>query len=185
VRRGFKADAERTALQLRSQLDLGRDQPLDLLGLAKLQTATIRSADELVDIEKLKRLEEIQPGAFSACTFTLPDGSVVVYNPLSSLGRRNSDIGHELAHLILKHPVRNVERLGALTFTTCDPEEEQEANWLAGALLLPRDTLSRAVRRGLTADDIANEHLVSLQMANFRLRATGVLLQQKARTRVR
>lgn len=183
MRRGFKAEAERTALQLRTELGVGLDEPLDLLELAKLLNVVVRGADALVDLEKLKRLEAIQPGAFSACTFTMPDGSVVAYNPLSSLGRRNSDIGHELAHLVLKHPVRNVERLGSLTFTTCDPEEEQEANWLAGALLLPRDTLARAVRRGLTAEGIAADHSVSLQMANFRLRATGVLIQARASAR--
>lgn len=183
MRRGFKAEAERTALQRRAELGVALDEPLDLLKLAGQLNVVVRSADELVDLEKLKRLEAIQPGAFSACTFTTPNGSVVAYNPLSSLGRRNSDIGHELAHLLLKHPVRNVERLGSLTFTTCDPEEEQEANWLSGALLLPRDTLARAVRRGLTAEDLATAHSVSLQMANYRLRATGVLIQARASAR--
>ena len=76
-----------------------------------------------------------------------------------------------------------VERLASLAFTTCDPEEKQEANWLAGALLLPRDTLARAVRRGLTAEDLATIHSVSLQMANYRLRATGVLIQARTSAR--
>jgi len=183
VRRGFKAEAERTALSLRSDVGIGPDEPLDLRKLGEHLNVMIRPADELVALDKIKRLEAIQPGAFSACTFTLPTGSVVVYNPLNSLGRRNSDIGHELAHLILKHPVRSVERLGALTFTTCDPEEEQEANWLAGALLLPRDLLAKAVRRGATAEQLTESHSVSLQMANFRLRATGVLIQANARKR--
>lgn len=177
MRRGFKAEAERTALKLRKDIGVGLDEPLDLGKLAEHLSAVIRPADELVDLDKIKRLEAIQPGAFSACTFTLPTGSVIAYNPLSSLGRRNSDIGHELAHLILRHPVRTVERLGALTFTTCDPEEEQEANWLAGALLLPRDALTKAVRRGTTAEELTAIHSVSLQMANYRLRATGVLIQ--------
>ena len=37
-----------------------------------------------------------------------------------------------------------------------------------------------AVGRGLTAEDLATAHSVSLQMANYRLRATGVLIQARA-----
>ena len=55
--------------------------------------------------------------------------------------------------------------------------KEQEANWLAGCLLLPRQLLYAAVRRGYGAADIADTYRVSEQMAAFRLRTTGVLRQ--------
>ncbi len=45
--------------------------------------ATVRRADQLTTREKLETLEEIQPGAFSACTFTIGDKHVIVYNPLA------------------------------------------------------------------------------------------------------
>ena len=60
---------------------------------------------------------------------------------------------------------------------TCDAEEEQEANWLAGCLLLPRRLLYLAARRGLGGAEIAQAYNVSEQMASFRLRTTGVLRQ--------
>jgi hypothetical protein len=31
-----------------------------------------------------------------------------------------------------------IQQVGGLSFFTCDPDEEQEANWLAGCLLLAR-----------------------------------------------
>ncbi|MEV2240141.1 ImmA/IrrE family metallo-endopeptidase [Micromonospora sp. NPDC049891] len=119
----------------------------------------------------------MQPGAFSACTFEISDRRIIVWNPLSSSARRSSDIAHELGHILLKHQVQNVHVVGEMTFFGCDPEEEQEANWLAGCLLLPRQLLLTHVRRGMSAEDIAEEFLVSVPMVNYRLRVTGTLQQ--------
>ena len=82
----------------------------------------------------------------------------------------------------MSHSVKDVEQLGGLSFFTCDPDEEQEATWLAGCLLLPRELLLRSLRRGMNAEAIAAANEVSLQMANFRLRTTGVQRQLAARS---
>src|SRR5207247_7901338 len=111
--------------------------------------AEVRCADELTTLEKLQTLEEMQPGAFSACTFSIGDRHIVVYSPLASEGRTQSDIAHEVAHIILRHSMSTVQKIAGLSFFTCDPDEEQEANWLAGCLLLPRRLLYLAARRGL------------------------------------
>jgi Zn-dependent peptidase ImmA (M78 family) len=100
---------------------------------------------------------------------------------LASEGRTQSDIAHEVAHILLKHEVKMVETIGGLSFFTCDAEEEQEANWLAGCLLLPRRLLYAAAKRGLNAEQIARSYGVSEQMAAFRLRTTGVARQLNAR----
>lgn len=181
MRRGFKAEAERTADMLRSELGLRATDRLDPDALARHVGAGVRCADELTDRAKLEELEELQPGAFSACTLTLGERHVIVYSPLASVGRRSSDICHEAAHIVLGHEVGEVERVGTLTFFTCDPDEEQEANWLAGCLLLPRPLLLAAARRGLSPAEIAEEYGVSEQMARFRLRTTGVQRQLEAR----
>ncbi len=172
MRRGFKAEAERTAQRTRSGMGLRPAEPMDSLELAKHAGAEVRSADQLVT-------------AFSACTFTIGDRRVIVYSPLASPGRRQSDIAHEVAHILLSHAVQQVQQVGGLCFFTCDPEEEQEANWLAGCLLLPRQLLYQAARRGLDAADIAERYGVSEQMAAFRLRTTGVLRQLSASSRTR
>jgi len=66
--------------------------------------------------------------------------------------------------------------------TVVYPEEEQqeEANWPAGCLLLPRRLLYLAAKRGLGATDIAEAYTVTETMAAFRLRTTGVLRQLQA-----
>lgn len=123
----------------------------------------------------------MQPGAFSACTFALGDRHVIVFSPLASMGRRHSDIAHELAHILLKHEMKTIEKIGEAIFHTCDPDEEQEANWLAGCLLLPRPLLMKEARAGRTSREIAERYEVSDQMAAYRLRATGVVRQLQAR----
>jgi Zn-dependent peptidase ImmA (M78 family) len=183
MRRGFKAEAERLAAQVRTEMGLGAYKPMDIMALARQVGAQLRTADELTSLTKLEELEALQPGAFSACTFDLGTRKVIVVSPLATDERRRSDASHEASHLLLVHGVREVEQLSGLSFFTCDPDEEQEANWLAGCLLLPRDLLVRSLKNGLDAAAIAEANTVSIQMANFRLRATGVERQIAASRR--
>lgn len=179
MRRGFKAEAERLAARLRGNLGLPSNAAVDLSQLAAHIGVETRSADELVERTALELLEELQPGCFNAASFHMPDGRIVaVLNPVaSSPARRRSDLAHELAHVLLKHEIRQVHRIGGFTFFDCDPEQEDEANWLAGCLLLPRPLLLTAVRRGLSAEEVAEANGVSPQMALFRLNASGVYFQ--------
>jgi IrrE N-terminal-like domain len=185
MRRGFKAEAERLADRTRAQMGL---QPVDRLvvrDLADHLQVEVFAADQLVDRAKLEDLNRLQPGAFSAATFHLPGGrTVAVYNPYNGPARTNSDIAHELAHVLLDHDVRELQQLAGHTFFICDPEQEEEANWLAGCLLLPRLLLLRELFAGADAATVAAKHQVSVPMARFRLNASGVLLQaRRARSR--
>lgn len=180
MRRGFKAEAERLAEKVRGDMGKRPADPLDAVELARHAGADVRRADELTSLEKLQTLEELQPGAFSACTFTVGAQHVIVYSPLASAGRTQSDITHEVAHIVLAHSMKSVQTLGGVSFFTCDADEEQEANWLAGCLLLPRQLVYLAAKRGLDSAEIADAYKVSEPMASFRLRTTGVMRQLDA-----
>lgn len=178
MRRGFKAEAERLAARTLAQLGGKPDKPVDIRTLAQHLRVTVISAADVIDLADLRELEALQPGAFSAATFHLPGNQVVaVFNPLNEPGRTNSDIAHELAHILLSHEVREVQQLAGHTFFTCDPEQEEEANWLAGCLLLPRPLLLREAYAGTSVDLLAARYKVSPTMARFRLNTSGVLLQ--------
>ena len=141
----------------------------------------VRAGDELVPRERFRELERIQPESFSACTLRpSPERVVVVYNPLSARSRRSSDLAHELAHILLDHELSRLERLGDVTFFSCDAIQEEEAGWLSGCLLLPRALLLAEVRRGTSAKEIAKKCGISEQMAQYRLNVTGVLRQKRA-----
>lgn len=154
------------------------DEALDPFAIASHLGIRVVPADTLVPREKLERLAAIQPDAWSAASFKKPTGEVVmVTNPLSSTGRTNSDLAHEIAHILLQHKTGSIERLGSIAFFTCDDTQEEEANWLAGCLLLPRPILLKAARAGWSAEQLAEHCNVSIPMARFRLNASGVLIQ--------
>lgn len=180
MRRGFKTEAERLANSIRERQGLGSHEPVSLEQAAGELGVRIVAADELVERSRLVELDELQHDAFSAATFRLPGARsehVIVYNPLSSLGRSRSDQAHELAHILLNHDVRTMERIGTMQFLTCDLEQEEEANWLGGCLLLPRPLLLKAAKASLSPAEVAERFHVSEQMARFRLNASGVLVQ--------
>ena len=185
MRRGFKAEAERKAESIRLDMGIALTSKLDSTLLANHVGAVVRRADELTNQRKLAALNALQPGAFSACTFRVKGQSVIVYNPLASLGRTQSDIAHEVAHIVLQHELQTVQNISGVSFFTCDPDEEQEANWLAGCLLLPRKLLMDAAMHELSPIEIAQEYGASRAMADFRLRATGVLQQINAARQLR
>ena len=181
LRRGFKSEAERIARGLRSDMDLNAAESVAPEDLANLLGIEIRAGDELVKRERFQELDRIQPDSFSACTFRpSPERVVIVYNPLSTKSRRRSDLAHELAHILLDHELSRLERLGDVTFFSCDAIQEEEAGWLSGCLLLPRALLLAETRRGVSTEEIARKCGVSKQMAQYRLNVTGVLRQRRA-----
>jgi Zn-dependent peptidase ImmA (M78 family) len=66
-----------------------------------------------------------------------------------------------------------------------DQKDEDEANWLAWALLLPREGLLSCKNSRLTVPQIAERYGVTDTLVNFRLRMTGVEAQFKAASRHR
>ena len=184
LRRGFKSEAERIVQGVRADLGLARLEPLPLDPLADLLGVEVIAGDDLIPRARFADLDRIQADCFSACTFRPSPGQVVVvFNPLSASTRRKSDIAHELAHVLLNHDLSRIEKLGGITFLSCDSVQEEEATWLSGSLLLPREMLTAEVREGLDAEEIAHKHGVSVAMARYRLNATGVLRQNTARVK--
>jgi Zn-dependent peptidase ImmA (M78 family) len=178
LRRGFKTEAERIAADLRSDLGFEEKDALDPVDVAKRRGIEVVSADALVPRSRLEQLDALQPGCFSACTFKpSPRRTVIVYNPLNAKTRMKSDVAHELAHVLLDHRLSRLERLGDATFFVCEAAQEEEANWLAGCLLLPRALLLDLVKKGFDHDRIAERCGVSPQLALWRVNVTGVQRQ--------
>lgn len=190
MRRGFKTEAERHATSLRTQIGASEYETIRLPALARHLKVSVLSAERVLGgLDLLTALHEEQPGVWSAATLPVPGRTVVVYNPINFEGevldparaqrdgRTRSNVAHEFAHLILRHELRQIQRIGDHTFFACDHEQEDEANWLAGALLLPRPLLVAAARRGDTAEQIEKANFVTAQMATFRLNTTGARMQ--------
>jgi Zn-dependent peptidase ImmA (M78 family) len=174
LRRGFKAEAERTATALREQLGLKPHDLIDITQLAKHLDVAVVSADELIDVGRLEEIERIQAFAFSACTFHIQGRNIIVTNPLRQPGRRVSDIAHELAHLILRHDLTEIRVVAGVPFRTCRADQEEEATALGGTILLPRPLLLKAARNGHDTATIARLYGVTDEMARYRYNTTGI-----------
>lgn len=181
LKRGFKAEAEREAARFRKELGLAPNDRLDPRELARHLGVSIVDAGELVDVADLEELEHLQAFAFSAATFEIQDKKIIVVSPLRNAGRQNSDIAHELAHVMLKHDLSEVREVDGMPFRTCRPDEEEEATAFGGTLLLPRPLLLSAARRRASIEQIASQYEVTVEMARFRFNATGVAKQAVAR----
>lgn len=178
LRRGFKAEAERTAVRLRSELGLPQTAQIDLDVLAAHLDVKVVAGDTLIGLEPFEELEALQVGVFSAATFDIGGRHVIVTNPLTTERRRRSDVAHELAHIILEHTLAEIREVAGVPFRSCVPEEEEEATALGSTILLPRPLLVAATRSGVTnPENLAVAQNVSVEMARFRLHSTGVLTQ--------
>ncbi len=184
MERGFKSRCEEMAHSLRLELDLDPTAPLSPDQLASFLDVSIWSVMELdLPPEDICQLVDEDPDAWSAITVSTSRREAIIVNPRHRGGRYSSDVMHELAHLLLGHQPSTVFFAGSeeLALRGYDSAAEEEANWLAGALLLPREALVWAQRRRVTDADICERYGVSNQMLSFRRRVTAVDRQFRKR----
>jgi len=184
-RRGFKTWSEQTALRARQKLQLSPSSPLDPLRLAELLGVFVLQPNDLSDLgEELRlRLVNVHRDCWSA--ITVSDGSchLIVVNSSHAKTRLNSSLAHEIAHIILGHEpsMMFMNSTSRMALRTYNEEQEEEANWLGGCLLLPREALMLIRRIGRSDEDACSEYGVSSAMLRFRFNVTGVDAQLRHR----
>lgn len=185
--RGFKAWAERTATSIRTELGLSKTAPLEPARLAEHLDVVLWTCADVPGItpDILQQLAVNDPWGWSAVTVAVEGRIIVVCNDRKSGGRQASDITHELAHVILSHEPATVilSESVDLSMRTFDQKQEDEANCLAWALLLPRDALFDARKSRLSVDSIATTFGVTETLVQYRLRMTGIDVQLQRRRR--
>jgi hypothetical protein len=184
--RGFKAWAERTAAAVRRDLGLSFEQALEPRRLAAhLGIQVINPLTDLPGLapDILNQLLENDPWGWSAATLQIGDRAIVIFNPRKSKGRQASDIIHELAHVMLGHEPATLvfSEDGQIATRTFDQRQEDEANWLGWALLLPREALVVARRSRMLNAQIAEAYGVTEKLVGYRLQMTGVDVQLRRR----
>jgi Zn-dependent peptidase ImmA (M78 family) len=91
-------------------------------------------------------------GEWSAVSIYQGESCLVIYNPTHSVGWQASDVMHELAHLLLDHKPSTVvlSQDGVFAIRSYNQKQEEEVDWLACCLLLPRTALVYCARLRLT-----------------------------------
>lgn len=173
LERGFKSDANATAREIREELGLSLLDRLDPWQLAAHLQIPVTALSEMEPEAQnaVHRLHDLEPDAFSALTVFHGSRRWIVHNDAHSLGRQASDLAHELAHALLHHPPTP-----ALDENGCrdwNQDIEDEANWLAGAMLITEDAALSIVRKRTPLQVAAQELGVSMKMMQWRINVTG------------
>lgn len=179
--RGFKTWCEKYSIQTRQELGLKATSPLDPFLLAKKLGITVWTPDDVLGLSRaakeiLLRNDGKTPSCWSAVTLVIKNRVLVILNSSHSPARQASDLTHELAHQIRGHEAQEVDvsSEGLMLLKSYEKLQEEEADWLAGCLLLPRDALISIRKRRLDPAQAAIEYGVSARMLTYRMAMTGV-----------
>ena len=189
MRRGFKSWCERAAAEYREALGVPMAAALDPHALAEHLSVRVVLPEDVPGVApaNLMRLRGAT-GRASWSGVTISQGGVrlVILNSGHPGTRQANSLAHELAHIILNHTSDDVQvsQEGFLFRNRFDKGQEEEADWLAGCLLVPREGLLRAYWRKRSPAALAQHFGVSQKLLDWRLRMTGITrLARRATTR--
>ncbi len=174
---GFKAKAERIAVDFREELDFKVHDPLSAFDLAKHLKITVQNPIQAGLTKSEANILMRKGSGWSGLTLVNKDDQhIIIYNSYESPGRQQSTVMHELAHVICEHalPEPKIIANQILPLRTYDPVFEEEANSLGGSLQIPRAGLLWALKRKMTVSEISDHFLASEAMVTFRINTTGV-----------
>lgn len=175
---GFnKAELERTAAEVRGELGHGPLDPLNTRALCDLLALPVQKVSDFVDANpSIAVLLGPCASQFSACTIHLDRRRLIIVNDAHELPRIASSLAHECSHAILGHPPGSA--FDGMGCRSHNKQIEDEASWLAGALLVTSEAALRAERFN-DAQRMAASLGVSEQMMQYRINVTGAGLRVK------
>jgi len=183
--RGFKTKCENLSAEIRKKLDLDKSDSLSPEALAEYLGVYLLKPTEIDLLSEKSRLQLLQKdtSSWSAVTISYLGTDLIAYNPTHSPWRYSSDIMHELSHVILAHKPSQIVILSPdsqIALRDYNQDLEEEATWLSGCLLLPREALISIKRSGISNKAACFKYSVSMDLLTFRLNKTGVNYQIKA-----
>ena len=173
LRRGFKSEANEIARQVRRELGLGLSAPLDPWKLAAYLDIPVENLGSMKAeaAQAVRQFTQKDHEAFSAVTVFYGYKRLIVVNDAHSRGRQASSVAHELAHSLLWH--EPAPAFGGDGTREWNSEQEEEAQWLAGALLISEEAALIIVRDKLTLEVAVQRYGTSIDMVRGRINVTG------------
>lgn len=171
MRRGFKTEAKRLALELRSEIGLDAHTPFDPYAFATEYGIRVV---QLSDLGGDARDHFLRADGSALSGALIPDGTamIILENDAQPLTRRRTTMCHELAHVVLEHQF-GVSLSGDERRCGLGGDQEAEADWLSGEMLIPTDGAFRLARANATDERAAGEYAVSLAVARWRMNHSG------------
>jgi len=179
--RGYKTWCEKYSVNTRTKLSLLPHAPLDTVALAKHLGVRVWMPSDVPGLSTdalniLLRNDGKTASCWSAVTLVVGTKVLVILNSSHSPARQASDLAHELSHRIRGHEAQevHVSEDGIMLLKSYDKAQEEEADWLSGCLLLPREALIHIKRNKLPDAEAATRYGVSQKMLSYRFAMTGV-----------
>lgn len=179
--RGYKTWCEKYAAACRKAANLAAHDPLDMRVVAEQLKVRVWTPNDVPGlshqaVEILLRNDGVTPSCWSALTLIVGSKTLIILNSSHSPARQQSDLAHELAHMIRGHTAEevSVSEDGLMLLKSYEKQFEEEADWLAGCLLLPRDALVHIKRSGISEQVALAAYGVSQRMLSYRMARTAV-----------
>jgi hypothetical protein len=176
MRRGFKTEARKLALELRAELGLDAYEQFDPYSMADEYGIPILQLGDLGEDpaarEAAAHYTQSGSAVFSAALVPIGNRRFILDNDEHDPRRRRNSVSHEMSHLVLEHEFSEV----LLTADGCralSRDKEDEADWLGGELLIPYDAAERAARLDWEDEQVADVYNVSIPLARMRMNYSG------------
>ena len=175
-RHGFKAESNRTARELRVEMNVRPEHPLCPWKLAAHLAVPILKFTELPDCEEKKYLMRATgKKEFSATVCYEGIRAFIVNNDVHDIKRQASNVAHELTHVLLGHlPAPPFDEAGKRDFLA---EIEDEAEWLGPTLLVSEDAALSAYKliqsKSHTITSLSDEWKITEDVLRMRMNLVG------------
>jgi hypothetical protein len=181
-KRGFKKWSDDKAIDLRKNMGLISSAPLCAFELCEHLEIPLLRPENVPGISQELLTVLLKPGEtyWSAASIPITDNDyIIIHNPIHSPARQQSDIMHEVAHILCGHVVPPEKKATGLSgfLRNHDEAQENEAEWLGACLQLPRPALLWALKKKMKMEEIGNFFQASVEMVRYRINITGVKKQ--------
>jgi Zn-dependent peptidase ImmA (M78 family) len=176
------------ATAVRAEMGLDGRAPLDSRDLATHLDIPLHPVSELEGNGVVGAIRHVHANTSVLSAMTIFPAwprrhRLIIFNDANSDARQNSDVAHELSHGLLLHEPRSAIVNGCRDYSRA---EEDEAAWLSGCLLVPREAALMVAMAGTQMAISAVDYGVSTQMMTYRVNVTGARRQaDRARARRR
>jgi hypothetical protein len=171
-----KAACKRLAAELRAEIGLGPMDALDPWKLADLYGIQVIAVSSLPLTSEIRDHFIVgRPEVFSGALVPVGSGAVIIENDAHPDARRRSTMGHEIAHVVGEHKF-GTSLVNERGCRLADQMQEDEAAEIGGELLIPFEAAKKLARDNATNEEVALQFGVSIEMARWRMDATGARL---------
>lgn len=173
-KRGFKTKAEELAIYYREKLRLSPFKPLCAFKLASYMEIPVFSVEDAFQGNELNPHFALMndTSKFNALWMPNEDGDkIIIHNQNHSSQRQQSNLMHELSHIILEHSIP--EDIGKIchkfNLHYYSKQHELEARFLGACLQITTPSIRWVIKEKWTEDEISHYYNASLEMVRYRI----------------